>query len=209
MDNALFLQTLRDLSLEEGKVYIQEHIAELGDHAAIGNLLADEALKQLYTPFLSLKLAELLIFFGDCTQHLSSHALGLKAKGDALVQIRHYQAALECLDASGEEFLRLGDEGNWARSRISWVVAATSLGRVEEALLDATRARDVFLRLAEPYWVCVIDHNIAWIYNQVGRYHDANTLYERMLTIYPTLTDQSPLYIKRSIALAEESRAIN
>ncbi|TMD65804.1 MAG: hypothetical protein E6I91_09735, partial [Chloroflexi bacterium] len=79
MDTDLFLQHLRDLPLEEGHVYIREHIDELSDHAAIGNLLADEALRLLYTPFLSLKLAELLIFFGEYVHHSSSHALGLKA----------------------------------------------------------------------------------------------------------------------------------
>src|SRR2546425_7668192 len=110
MDTKLFLQHLHDVSLDEGRTYIQAHIAELADHTTIGNLLADEALAQLYTPFLSLKLAELLIFFGDCTQHPSSHALGLKAKGDALLQIGHHQAAMDCLNAAGGEFLRLGDE---------------------------------------------------------------------------------------------------
>ena len=50
MDADLFLQNLRDLSLEEGKAYIQEHIDELSDHAAMGNLLADEALRLLYSP---------------------------------------------------------------------------------------------------------------------------------------------------------------
>src|SRR5438552_2430673 len=155
MDTDLFLQNLRDLSLEEGKVYIQEHIDELADHAAIGNLLADEALRLLYSPFVSLKLAELLIFFGEYVQHMSSHALGLKAKGDALVQIGHFQAAIEGLDAAGDEFLHLGDEGNWARSRISWIIACASLGYVEKALQQATRAREVFLRYGEHYWVCV------------------------------------------------------
>ncbi len=209
MDNSLFLQHLREASLEEGRTYIQEHIAELADHNAIGNLLADEALKHLYNPFLSLKLAELLIFFGEYTHHLPSHALGLKAKGDVLVQIWHNQAAMESLDAAGEEFLRLGDKGNWARSRISWIAAAASLGRVEEALQQAARARDMFLRLGEPYWACAIDHNTAWIYRQIGRYHDANVLYERMLMTYPTLMDQSQTFIKRSLAMAEESQAIN
>jgi hypothetical protein len=54
MDTDLFLQKLRDFSLEEGKVYIQEHIDELSDHAAVSNLLADEALRLLYSPFVSL-----------------------------------------------------------------------------------------------------------------------------------------------------------
>jgi CHAT domain-containing protein len=209
MDNTLFLQHLREATLEEGRAYIQSHIEELSDHAAIGNLLADEALTQLYNPFLSLKLAELLIFFGEYTQHLSSHALGLKAKGDALVQIEHHQAAIESLDAAGEEFLSLGDEGNWARSRISWITANTSLGHVGAALQEAVRARDIFQRLGEHYWVCAIDHNTALIYRQVGRYHDANILYERMLTVYPTLADQSQVYINRAIAMAKESQAIN
>src|SRR5258708_6041135 len=116
MKHELFLHYLRDHSLEEGRTYIQMHIMELTDHKTIGELLAEEALHLLYTPFLSLKMAELLSFWGECSFHLPSHALGLKAKGDALFQIGHYKAALECLDAAGEEFLSLGDEGNWARS---------------------------------------------------------------------------------------------
>src|SRR5437763_1402250 len=118
MDRELFLHYLRDHSLEEGRAYIQKHITELSDHETIGEWLADEALHLLYTPFLSLKIAELLSFFGECSAHLLSHALGLKAKGDALVQIGHYEAALLSLDVAGEEFLSLGDQRNWARSRI-------------------------------------------------------------------------------------------
>src|SRR5258708_29849352 len=194
MDTELFLQFLqylRDHTLEEGRACIQEHISELSDHAAIGELLAEEALRLLYSPFVSLKVAELLIFYGEYVQHTSSHALGLKAKGDALMLIEHHQAALECLDAAGEKFLLLGDEGNWARSRISWIISAAWLGRVEEALQEAARARDVFLRLGEDYWACVIDNNIAIIYEYIGRYPDAIKLYQSMQVTYPTLTDQS------------------
>src|SRR5712691_8754980 len=117
MDRDFFLQYLRDHTLEEGQAYIQEQLSELSDHCAVGEWMADEALRLLYTPFASLKIAELLIFFGDYAQHLSSHALGLKAKGDVLTEIRHHDAGLESLDAAGQEFLSLGDEGNWARSR--------------------------------------------------------------------------------------------
>lgn len=207
MDNTVFLARLRESSLEEGRAFIEAHLDELSDHAAIGDLLADEALKQLYNPFLSLKLAELLIFFGEVTGDVYAHALGLKAKGDALVQIRHHQAALECLDAAGDEFLSLQDKRNWARSRISWMIGATSLGRVEEALEQASHAREVFESLDELYWVCIIDHNTAWIYKQVGRYHDATLLYKHLLTVYPDITDQSEVYIKRAIAMAKGNLA--
>jgi CHAT domain-containing protein len=207
MDNNLFLQQLRDLSLEDGRAYIREHISELSDHKAIGELLAEEALRVLYTPFLSLKLAELLISYDEYIGHLPSHALGLKAKGDALVQIGHNQSAMDALDAAGEEFLRLGDEGNWARSRISWVLSAGWLGRVEDALKAGEQARNVFLRLDEPYWVCVIDNNIAMILDYTGQYEEALRLYESMLAVYPTVTDQSETFIQRSIALAQMNQA--
>ena len=209
MDTTLFLHCLRELGPEEGRAYIEAHLDELTDYTAVGNLLADEALKYLYDPFLSLKLAELLIFFGELTQNVYSHALGLKAKGDALVQVSHYQAAKECLDAAGEKFLSLGDEGNWARSRISWMVASAWLGHVEEALEHAACAREVFLRNGEPYWACHIDNNTAVIYSHVGRYQDALDLYERMLEIFPTLNDQSDFFIKRSIALTEINKGLN
>lgn len=163
-----FLQHLHDLSLEEGKAYIQTSLHEGHDPSVIGAWLECEALDKLYTPFVSLKIAELLIFLGEYVNNPSLHALGLKAKGDALVQIQHYQAAMQCLDDAGEQFLALGDEGNWARSRISWIVACAWLGSVKELLTEATRAHDTFVRLGEHYWACVIDHNVAVIYDYMG-----------------------------------------
>src|SRR6266581_1192896 len=209
MDTDLLLQNLHDLSLEEGKAYIQEHIDELSDNASVGNVLADEALRLLYTPFVSLKIAELLIFFGECVRHTISHALGLKAKGDALMMIGHHQAALDALDAAGEKFLSMGDEVNWARSRIGWIVSAAWLGHVDEALQAASQARDVFLQRGEIYWVCCIDHNTAMIYDHIGRYQDALILYKSMRALYPAVTNQKENLIKRSLALAEMNQAIS
>ena len=139
MDKEQFLQRLRDLPLEEGRAYLREYIAELPDYDTVSKWLEDEALHLLYTPFISLKIAELLTSFGEYTGHTSSHALGLKAKGDALMAIGHFRAAMDSLDAARDEFLLLGEEGNAARSRISWVVSAAWTGQVEEALQEATR----------------------------------------------------------------------
>lgn len=209
MESDVLLQNLRELSLEDGCIYIQQSIAELSDHDATGNLLADEALNQLYTnPAVSLKLAEILIFFGEQVQHTLSHALGLKAKGDALRAIGLHQAAIDCLDASGEEFLSLGDEGNWARSRISWILAAAWLGRVDDALEAAKRARETFVRLGEMYWACIIDHNTAMVYDNMGHYQEALRLYESMLVIYATLIDQNEILIKRAIAITKVNQSI-
>lgn len=210
MESDILLQNLRELSLEDGRIYIQHSIAELYEHVAIGNLIADEALNQLYTnPAISLKLSELLIFYGEQVQHTLSHALGLKAKGDALRAIGLHQAAIDCLDAAGEEFLSLGDEGNRARSRISWILAAAWLGRVDDALEAARRARETFVKLGEIYWACVVDHNTAYVYEQIGQYKEAYDYYEYMLNIYPTLTTLSDTSIKRAIAMAQVNHGIN
>ncbi|HET9999805.1 MAG TPA: tetratricopeptide repeat protein, partial [Ktedonobacteraceae bacterium] len=209
MDTDHLLQQIRDLSLGDGRQLVTKYAAALSNPAAFGILLADEALKELYTPFFSLKLAEVLISFGDGVRHLSSHALGLKAKGDALVQIGHFREAIECLDAAGEEFLCLGDEGNWARSRISWMTASESLGHVEEALREANRARSVFERLGEQYWAAIVAVNTAVIYDHMGRYQDAIQLYTYARATFLTVVDQPETAIKRAIAIAEFDQAVS
>ena len=210
MDKEQFLQHLRDLPLEEGCSLIQDHAAELADLAAFGVLIKDEAFRQQnIAPFTSLKLAESLIFFGNYFHHASSHALGLIAKGDALRIIGYHQAALEFLDAAGMEFLQLADKVGWARSRMGWILSAAWLGRTEEALQEAARAREVLQQHGEYARACVVDNNTAIIYIRLGRYQEALALYENLRTLYPTLTDQSETYIKRSVAMAESNQANN
>src|SRR5215472_11494519 len=207
MDNELFLQCLRDLPPEEGKAYIQSHIDELTDHAAIGVLIKDESQQQEdISPTISFKLAELLIFFGEYVQHLPSHALGLIAKGNFLFYVGLYQAALESYDAAGEEFLRLGDDVGWARSRLRWIIATARLGDPQEALQTGERARETFLRHGEYMWEYKLDNNIALIYVQIGWYQEALAIYERIIDVFPTLAHQSESDIKHAIALCEMNR---
>ena len=210
MDTKVFLQRLCDLGLEDGCVYIREHPTEFADLAKTAVLIREESLRQRHiNAFVSLKLAELLIFLGEHLHHAPSYAFGLLAKGDALSHIGHYQAALECLNGAGEKFLQLGDEVNWAHTRISWIIASAWLGQVEEALQEATHVREVFLQHGEFYWVCIVDHNTAVIYKRLGRYQDALCLYETILSVYPTLSHPGEATIKLSIARAEANQAIN
>src|SRR5215467_5702862 len=129
MDDKVFLQRLCDMSLEEGCAYIQAHTSEFANHATIAVLMREESLRQRnINAFVSLKLAELLIFLGEHLQHAPSYAFGLLAKGDALSHMGYYEAALECLNDAGDAFLRGGDEVNWAHTRISWIIACAWLG---------------------------------------------------------------------------------
>ncbi|MBV9615305.1 MAG: hypothetical protein JO031_07615, partial [Ktedonobacteraceae bacterium] len=210
MDEQAFLQRLCDLSLEEGRIFIQEHVAELSDYAVISTLISDEARSRRdANPSVSLKLAELLIFLGEYTSHSFSRALGLRTKGNILTYFEHHQAAMEYLDAAGEELLLLGDEVNWAYSRVPWIVSCAWLGYTERALQIAGQARNVLLKHNELYKACLIDHNTAVIYSQAGQYGKALELYERLLAVYPTLKQQNEVAIKHSLANVEVNKARN
>ena len=210
MDNEQLLQYFRDLPLEEGRIFLQEHLDEISDYIALGKLIFDEAQRQRNAnPALSLKLAELLIFWGEQRSHTVSHALGLRAKGNVLNYMGHHQAALACLNTAGEEFRSLGDEINWAWSRMSWILACAWLGQIEAALEEAARAREVFLRHDEHYWVCAVNINTAVIYTQSGQYQKALDLYEKILPVYPTLPGQNETFIKGSIGMIKNNQARN
>lgn len=210
MDEQAFLQRLCDLSLEEGRIFIQDHVAELSDYAAISVLISDEARSRRgVSPSISLKLAELLIFLGEHTGHTLSHALGLRAKGNILTYFEHHQSAMEYLDAAGDLLLLLGDEVNWAYSRVPWIVSCAWIGHTELALQTASRARNVLLKHNEHYKACLIDHNTAVIYSQAGQYSKALELYERLLVVYPTLKEQNEVAIERSLANVEVNKARN
>jgi CHAT domain-containing protein len=210
MDEQAFLQHLCDLSFAEGCIFIQQHATELSDYAAVSTLIANEArLQRDVNPSISLKLAELLIFFGEHTGHTLSHALGLRTKGNILTYFEQHQAAMEYLDAAGADFLRLGDEVNWAYSRVPWIVSCAWVGQIERALQIAEQARSVLLKHDEPYKACLIDHNTAVIYSQMGHYSKALELYDRLLLIYPTLQDQNETLTARSMANVEANKARN
>jgi CHAT domain-containing protein/tetratricopeptide (TPR) repeat protein len=207
MDANHWLDQLSELSLSQGQQLLAAHLDSIDNHSAFGTKLSDKALEQLYAnPTVSLKLAELLTFFGEMVHDFPCRALGLKARGDALRVLGLHQAAIEALDAAGNEFLRLEDQGNWARSRISWITAQTWLGHADEALQEADRAREAFLQLGEHYWASVVDSNVAVIYVQVGRYQDAIDLGQDMIALYPTLKDQSAISTQRAIAIAEANQ---
>jgi tetratricopeptide (TPR) repeat protein len=209
MSEQHLLQTLQELSLPDGKQHLQAYYDERKQSASIVTGLEEEALDKLYAPFTSLKFAELLLFLGTHIQDRHAYALGLKARGDALVQMGHYSVAMQSLDEAADIFRQEGDLGNQARSRISWIVACAWLGHIAEALREARQARDIFLRLGEPFWACTIDNNIAVIYDHLGRSQDALSLYERMRAVYLALADQQSISVQRGLALVDLNQAIS
>jgi CHAT domain-containing protein len=157
-------------------------------------------------PNISLKLAEMIIAIGQERADLSAAALGTMAKGDALKFIGRTVEAWEALDLAGRMFREAGDEVGWARTRIGRLYLSTMLNRVEEALADAERAREIFEQRGEHEKLLRLYFQIAYVHNYRGRQSQALELYAAALEMAEALgaAGQSylgPLYTNMGIAL--------
>ena len=148
----------------------------------------------------SFLLAGYLMFIGDIIPNTYVHALGLMVRGDALRRMDRDQEALAFLDAAGAEFLALGDEVSWARTRIGRVSACLQLNRTGEALRDAAAAREVFVRHGKLLRAGQIDVNAAIINYESGQYDQALRLFDRAIETYSIQGEGVELYIARAKA---------
>ena len=160
---------------------------------------------------ISFMMAGHLLFIGDLLQNKYVHALGLMARGDALRRMDRDQDALPFLDAAGGEFLAIGDEVGWARTRIGRVSACLRLNRTGEALRDAAAAREVFIRYGKLLRAGQIDVNAAIINYELGQYDQALRLFDRAIETYALQGEGVDLYIARArgnkaITLAAQGR---
>src|ERR1700737_783531 len=136
-------------NVNEGRHMLQTHISAFDETsiALLVELIKREADRQWNRDaHASYILASYVLFIGELTQNKSYHALGLMACGDALRRMDRDQDALPFFDASGEEFLDIGDEVGWARTRIGRISACLQLNRNAEALRDVASAREIFMR---------------------------------------------------------------
>ncbi len=157
------------------------------------------------------QLAGHLLSIGDLTGSRYAHALGLMTRGDALRRLERNQEAIKYLDAAGKEFLSVGDEVGWARTRIGRISACLQLNLTSEALRDAAAAREVFVRYNKLLRAGQIDVNAAIIHFELGQYEQALRLYDRAIETYLLQSEGVDLHIARArgnkaIALAALGR---
>ena len=158
---------------KEGRLVLQTHICAFDDTAIalLVELIKREADRQWNKDAeVSFNLAGYLLAIGDLVHNKAYHALGLMARGDALRRIDRDQDALPFFDAAGEEFLEIGDEVGWARTRIGRVSACLQLNRTSEALRDAAAAREIFMRHGKLLRAGQIDVNAAIVNYELGQY---------------------------------------
>src|SRR5947207_412795 len=199
---------------KEGRLVLQTHICAFDDTAIalLVELIKREADRQWNKDAeVSFNLAGYLLAIGDLVHNKAYHALGLMARGDALRRIDRDQDALPFFDAAGEEFLEIGDEVGWARTRIGRVSACLQLNRTSEALQDAATAREIFMRHGKLLRAGQIDVNAAIVNYELGQYEQALRLFDRAIETYLLQGEGVELNIARArgnkaITLAAQGR---
>ncbi len=186
---------------QEGQQLLYTQIPAFDDEdlGVLVKLIKRESERQWnYDPELSFVLAGYLVTIGELTRNRYYHALGLMARGDALRRMDRYQDALRCLNAAGEEFLLIGDEVGWARTRLGSVSACMQLNRTTEALDDAEKAREIFMRHSKHVRAGQIDVNAAVINYELGQYDQALRLFDRAIESYALEGEGVDLHIARA-----------
>ncbi len=188
---------------KQGRQLLQKNLPTIDDDSLnlLVKLIKHEADRQWAKESgRSFLLAGYLMFIGEMIPNKYVHALGLMVRGDALRRMDRDQEALPFLDAAGAEFLALGDEVSWARTRIGRVSACLQLNRTGEALRDAAAAREVFVRYGKHLRAGQIDVNAAIINYESGQYDQALRLFDRAIETYVIQGDGVELYIARAKA---------
>lgn len=194
---------LLNMDEKQGRELLQKNLLTIDENSlnVLIKLMKREADRQWANESgRSFLLAGYLMFIGEMISNKYVHALGLMVRGDALRRMDRDQEALPFFDAAGAEFLALGDEVSWARTRIGRVSACLQLNRTGEALRDATAAREVFVRHGKLLRAGQIDVNAAIINYESGQYDQALRLFDRAIETYSIQGDGVELYMARAKA---------
>src|SRR5215470_12243289 len=196
------VSTLLEMKEDQARLFLQSQIPLLSAIALerLVYYLKREADQRWVTDAnLSFTLSGYLLLIGNITHNKYFYALGLMARGDALRRKDQDQDALPFFDAAGEEFLAIDDEVGWARTRIGRVSACLRLNRPTEALRDAARAHDIFVRHGKLRRAGQIDVNAAIINFELGHYDQALRLFDRAIETYLQHGEGVALHLARAL----------
>jgi CHAT domain-containing protein len=103
------------------------------------------------------------------------------------------QTAIAELEDSERRFLGVGKIHTAAATKVSKLIALSTLGRYEEAIECGLRAREVFLAYKDFHAAGKIEHNIGNLYFRRDRYHDAEVFQQAARERFAALNDQKQL----------------
>jgi CHAT domain-containing protein len=138
----------------------------------------------------SLEFADLIIGVGQARGDTWQLALGTMARGDALKFLGQIEVAWQSFETAGHLFREIDDEVGWARTRIGRLVICMSLNRVNEAITDAMKARNIFVQHGDYERLLGITNNTAIVQDALGNYNQALELYQSALEIAQSLNEK-------------------
>ena len=125
----------------------------------------------------SLVFADLIVRIGRLRGDAWQTALGTMARGDALKFVGNIREAWNLLGEAGALFESIGDAVGWARTRIGRMLISVELSRVDEALADAERAREIFEHHNTYERLFGLYNNIALVHSYLGEHSHALEIY--------------------------------
>lgn len=134
-------------------------------------------------PHRSLEFAERIIKIGQARGDTGQTALGWMARGDALKFIGQTAEAWDALDKAGDMFRQAGDEVGWARTSIGRLYLSTMLNCIPEALQEAGKAYEIFIRNNEREKLLRLEIQTAYVYNHIGNQLEALKRYQSAMEI--------------------------
>ena len=158
------------------RAVLHQHVARLNQPDLYDAIKTEADRHWMVDPHLSLHLAEAMVQAGELGGFPQGRALGLLARGNALVYLGRFGEAVAALDASGAVLRQLGDEVGWARTRLAWIVATHRLGAGPTVFATVDEARAILAARREWRHLAWLDTNTAYVAHELGRVQEAERL---------------------------------
>jgi CHAT domain-containing protein/tetratricopeptide (TPR) repeat protein len=126
----------------------------------------------------ALHFAEAALLIAKRLRHKEVLALALRAKANALYSSGDNRAAVEHHQRAFHVYESLGVLSEAARTLSSSIQPMILLGEYDQAFQAAERAREIFVRLKDPWRLARLDINVGNIYHRQDRFEEAIKHYE-------------------------------
>ena len=153
-------------------------------------------------------LANALVIAADRLGSARFKALGWIAQGDVRRAQGRYTEAVALMEDAAQQFLSMGDEIGWARSRIGWVFASQFCGRGPEAIPVAEQAYVVLARAGEHLRAGSLSTNTAGVHYHLGQYERALAVYDRAIYHFQQVRPEHETVADERIAKAMANKAL-
>jgi tetratricopeptide (TPR) repeat protein len=174
--------------------WLSARLAEGAEPLALADELKDEADRQLHLdPQRALHIAESIGQLGGLADEPAVTALGHLAVADALRVLGRFREALDGYSRAAEQYLALGHEVGWARTRIGAALTWASCGVPPNGLAEIDRARAILSR--QQLWVRLarLEQHVGYLVAVLGQLEAATACYQRALEAAHRLEPRDPL----------------